>query len=67
MLSDELRKFVAAEIRRGTSLRAIARETGLAASNLSRFLSGERPPSGSQIDALAAYLDLKLTPKSPKS
>lgn len=63
MLSDDLRKLVNAEIRRGTSLREIGRETGIAAGNLSRFLSGERPPSGSQFDALGEYLKLKITGK----
>ena len=63
MLSDELRKLTAAEIRRGTALREIARKTGISAGNLSKFLSGERPPSGGQFDLLAEYLRLKLVKK----
>lgn len=59
MVSDDLRKIAAAEAKK-TGLRQLARETGIAASNLSRFLSGERPPSGRQVDALAARLGLRL-------
>jgi transcriptional regulator with XRE-family HTH domain len=61
MISKELRKFVAAEIERGTSLREIGRKTGIPAGNLSRMLSGDLPPSRSQIDLLGKYLGLRLT------
>jgi transcriptional regulator with XRE-family HTH domain len=61
MISDELRKYLAAEIKRGTALRQIERDTGLQVSNLSRFLSGERPPSGRMINLLSKRLGLSLT------
>lgn len=62
MLSDDLRKLAKKEADK-VGLRQLARETGMAASNLSRFLTGERPPSGSQIDTLAKRLKLRLVPR----
>ena len=54
---DELRAAIAAS---GMSRYAISRETGIAESNLSRFMSGERGLTTTALDTLAEYLNLNL-------
>ena len=58
-LSDELRRFIAAAAEQ-SSLRHVARESGVDVSTLSRVLSGERGISGLAWDQLGEYLKLEL-------
>ena len=47
----------------GQSCYAISQETGIAASILSRFLSGSQGLRSHNMDALAEHLGLELAPK----
>jgi hypothetical protein len=58
-LSDELRRIIA-EAAEQSSLRHVARESGVDVSTLSRVLSGERGISGVAWDQLGEYLGLEL-------
>jgi transcriptional regulator with XRE-family HTH domain len=55
--TDQLRDAVE---KSGESQRVIADATGINQGNLSRFLRGERGMSLDNVDALCAYLKLKL-------
>lgn len=60
-LSDQLKQYIrqaAAE----TSLRQVARDTGIDVTALSRMLSGERGISSKVLDVLAAHFELELRP-----
>lgn len=60
MFTDDLRTVVNLHIEKGTSLREVARKTGIAPSNLHRFLRGDRRASGAQVDALCEYMGITL-------
>ena len=60
-VSDRLRAALEAS---PDSLQGIARETGVAASIMSRFMRGETGIGIGNLDALAEYLELDLLPKA---
>lgn len=63
-ISDQLRDAIATC---GLSRYRIAKETGLQASALSRFASGERELSPQAVNAIGELLDLELVMHGPKS
>ena len=62
LISDQLRDAIEAS---GETRYRISKETGIAQSALSRFMSGERGLTSSAVDKLAEYLNLELTKRNP--
>lgn len=61
---NELRKAIE---RDGRTLRALARDSGVAPIQISRFMRGERGLTTPAIDALCDALRLELRPKRRKA
>jgi plasmid maintenance system antidote protein VapI len=61
-LSDQMRAFLA-EAAEQTSLRQVARDTGVDVATLSRILSGERAVSAAVWDTLGEHFGLELVRK----
>ncbi|MCA9028585.1 MAG: helix-turn-helix domain-containing protein [Planctomycetaceae bacterium] len=57
LISDQLRDAIGAS---GETRYRISKETSIAQSALSRFMSGERGLTSSAIDTLCEYLNLEL-------
>jgi transcriptional regulator with XRE-family HTH domain len=51
----------------GQSRYAVSKATGIPQSTLSRFVAGRKPLRGENIDRLAHYLGLVLTPRAGKT
>lgn len=63
LISNQLRDAIATA---GATRYEISKQTGVAQSALSRFMSGERGLTSSAIDVLGEYLDLELTKRKPR-
>jgi transcriptional regulator with XRE-family HTH domain len=63
-LTDQLRRVV---IDSGKTLGQITRDTGIAKSALSRFLSGERGVSAHVLDRLGEYFGLRIVVDEPRA
>jgi transcriptional regulator with XRE-family HTH domain len=61
-VTDRLRKALESC---GQSRYAVSKGSGVSESVLSRFAAGETVLAGDNIDRLAAYLNLDLTPTTP--
>ncbi len=64
IVTDQLRRLVRDS---GLSCYAIAKETGVSESALSRFLSGERGLSGKALDTLGEYFGWTITARKPRA